>query len=74
MTRAECEHLGCLATPEQIADAYAKTGIPRAPDVRHAADELREIPELEPKNPHTRAGTVAVVLLASACLLAGVHF
>jgi hypothetical protein len=42
-----------------VTAAFAKTGIPQAPDVRPAADELREI-------------TVAVVALASACLLAGV--
>jgi hypothetical protein len=69
MTRAECEHLGCLATPEQIADAYAKTGIPEAPDVRRCVEEMRE---LDTANPHTPAGSAAIAALSIACLLAGI--
>jgi hypothetical protein len=70
MTRAECEHLGCLATPEQIADAYAKTGIPTAPDVRPAADELRPIPD-KPSNTVENAA-LALGLATVAAVLAGV--
>jgi hypothetical protein len=60
LDRDACANLGILATPEQVADAFKATGIPRAPDVRPAADELRE-PELDPKSPHTAGGFAAAM-------------
>jgi hypothetical protein len=62
MDRDSCQNLGCLATPEQIADAYAKTGIPAAPDVRPAADEMREISDPKPSE---RVENIVVALLVA---------
>jgi len=67
MTRAECEHLGCLATPEQIANAYAATGIPTAPDVRPAAVELRPIKP----SPTVENASLAIGLATIAAVLGG---
>ncbi len=74
MDRDSCAHLGILS-PEKIAELYAATGIPKAPDVRRCRDEMSELPvELTRENPHSDGGAVAAAGLATACLIAGFFF
>lgn len=55
-----------IATPEQIAEHWRAIGIPQAPDVRPAADELAPIPEGRP----AFENTVAALAFVGAVLVA----
>ena len=70
MDRDACANLGFLATPEQIADAFKATGIPKAPDVRPVADELRDIPDPKPSTAVENV-SLAIGLATVAGVLSG---